>query len=357
MNRFRLAAGALAGAVALVAGFGAIAANAAPQTVASGGTSTVTLPLLGASLTVDITTGPGGALTSVAVNPATGLTATTVKPNKVVFVNDAGTAKVVVAGHDGAQRISARAGSLADISGPGSWAGDVFGDGNSTTVNFTVGDKGDGTPDITGVTSSDSTAVINPTQYRQEDNSSAAFVRIQFTKPGLTRWLIIGAALHTEDDGTVKARVGITLSRLRGAPQLAADAAGDKTWTGQLCDGSTATVKYTINADGTISNVSTTPTTADVKADSNRVKVRFSDTEGVRISSHLDDQGNITVDVKERIWCPNAPTPSVNTPTSTNPSQGSHDGHHHGGDQGGNQGNQPPASGSVPGGDWGHWGH
>ncbi len=344
MNRIKITAAALVGAVALLAGFGAVSANAAPQKVSTGGTSSVTLPLLGAQLTVDITTGPGGTLSSVSVNPADGLTATKVKPNRVVFVNDAGTAKVSVSGHHGGQRIEARAGSLADISGPGGWSGDVFGDGTTTTVAFTVGDKGDGTPDITGVTSTDATAKIGATQYFSHEQTSAAFVRIEFDKPGLTRSLFIGASLHTDDGGDVRARVGVTLSELRGAAQAAADAAGAKTWTGLLCDGSTATVDYTVNADGTITGVSS-PQTTDITTDHDRVSVRFSAHEGISISARLKD-GNITVNVREGIRCHDAPPPSVNTPVSTVPDQHhSGDGHDGSGDHSG--------PGSGPGGNMG----
>ena len=67
----------------------------APAPVIS--TSTVTLPLFGAPLTVDVSTGPGGALAAVNVTPADSMTASTDRPRKVAFVNDDGTAKVIVA--------------------------------------------------------------------------------------------------------------------------------------------------------------------------------------------------------------------------------------------------------------------
>src|SRR5262245_10096325 len=53
---------------------------AAPSAVPA--ETSVTLPLFGAPLTVDISSGPGGALTSVSLNPADGFTATKTKPNK-----------------------------------------------------------------------------------------------------------------------------------------------------------------------------------------------------------------------------------------------------------------------------------
>ena len=47
--------------------------------------TTVTLPLFGVPLTIDITTGPGGALADVSVDPADNTVATKLKPRKVVF--------------------------------------------------------------------------------------------------------------------------------------------------------------------------------------------------------------------------------------------------------------------------------
>src|SRR4051812_30203306 len=98
MNRFSRAAYVVAGAGALTIGglsLGAADAGAtAPATpsarqvfansvvldatlTASVPVETVTtLPLFGAPLTVDVTSGPGGALSSIDVTPADGLTAT-----------------------------------------------------------------------------------------------------------------------------------------------------------------------------------------------------------------------------------------------------------------------------------------
>ncbi len=115
--------------------------------------TTVTLPLFGAPLTIGITTGPGGALATVTVDPATGNTATEASPHKVVFqsanlTNPLGEpAKVVIKSKHGGQSVSARAGSLADFIGkPGGWSGDVFGDGTTSTVAFTIAAAADGGP-------------------------------------------------------------------------------------------------------------------------------------------------------------------------------------------------------------------
>ncbi|MEY2581394.1 MAG: hypothetical protein QOE09_1243, partial [Ilumatobacteraceae bacterium] len=114
----------------------------------------VTLPVFGVPLTVKITSGPGGALADVAVDSANPTVATKLKPHKVVFQSTSladptlDPAKVVVKSKHGGQSVSARAGTLAQVSGDGSWSGDVFGDGTTSKVMFTIGGT-DAAPDIT----------------------------------------------------------------------------------------------------------------------------------------------------------------------------------------------------------------
>ncbi len=279
--------------------------------------TTFTLPLFGAQLTVDITSGPGGVLSSVSVNPADGLTATTLKPNKVVFENADGTARVVVKNRNGGQKVEAKAGSLADIAGAGGWSGDIFGDGTITTVGFTVGAAADGSgPDITGITTSDPTAVIGAVQRENDDDDGdeqEAKVRISFTKDGQTRTLTIKVKVEN-DEGDGEAKVSVSLSKLRGAPQPAVEAAGAKTWTGTLCDGTAATISYAVAEDGSISAVSASPEPDRLKNEGNKLEVRFETGERVKIRVRAND-GQLTASVDERIRC-EGQTPVVNTPTS-----------------------------------------
>jgi hypothetical protein len=332
-------------------------------------TNTVTLPLP-VPLTVTISTGPGGALANVSVDPADGLVATKLRPGKVVFVNDTTGVKVTIQSHGNTQSVSARAGTLAQISGNGGWSGDVFGTGATTTVSYTVGDRGDGTPDITGVTSSDATAVVSPTQYGSGDDDdeqrSTARATVTFTNGSQSRTLSIRASVSSEtnDDGTVgtQARVSVTLGRIRGVAQDAAVAAGAKTWTGMLCNGSTATINYTVNADGTLSNVTSTPAAIRSDVRGGEADIRISNDERVRIRVRLDN-GQITVNVDPRFRC-NSPLPSVNTPTSLGggddngvdngddhgSDSGSHGGDDHGSDDGGSHGGSGGGRGGNHGG-------
>jgi len=315
-------------------------------------TNTVTLPLP-VPLTVTVSTDPGAALANVTVDPADGLVATQLRPGKVVFVNDASGVRVTVQSHGNTQSVSARAGSLAQISGNGGWSGDVFGSGTITTVAYTVGDKGDGTPDISGITSSDPSAVVSPTEYRSGDDDgeqrSGARATVTFTNGSQSRTLTIRASVSTETEDSAtpvtQARVTVTLGRIRGVAQDAATAAGAKTWTGMRCDGSTATINYTVNADGTLSDVSSTPAAVRSDVRGGEAEVRLSNDERVRIRVRLDN-GQITVNVEPRFRC-NSPLPSVNTPTSLGGSDddqgddhgGGHgSGDNHGDDHGDNHG-------------------
>jgi hypothetical protein len=301
-------------------------------------TSITTLPLLGASLTVDVTTGPGGALASIAIDPADGFTATTVKSHKVAFVNDAGTARVVVKSKHGGQTVEAKAGSLLDISGTGGWEGDVFGTGTTTHVAFTVGAATDGTPDITNVTSDDTTSVIGATEYSNgdgddhegDDDESSARVRIKFILGTQARTLTIKASVHT-DDGETRAKVSVSLSRMKSNALPADQVVGHQQWKGVLCDGTAATIDFEVAADGTVSGVVVSPVTAVVESAENTIGVRFDTGERVRIKVQ-DHDGMRSIRVDEKIRC-NFTAPTVNTPTSLGGDNHDGDDHQRDGDR------------------------
>ncbi|HZX56527.1 MAG TPA: hypothetical protein VFE86_17695 [Ilumatobacteraceae bacterium] len=310
----------------------------------------VMLPLFGAPLTFTITTGPGGALSDVSVDPATGATATKVGPHKVVFevpntdaAGDPG--KVVVRSHHGGQSVSTRGGTLADVSGAGSWSGDVFGTGTATTVNFTIAAAADGSPDITGTTSSDATAVVSAVQHSTGDDEAAemsARVTVTFTNAAgdTSRTLTIKVKVGTDEDGNTSAKVTVALGRLKGLAVDAGKAAGAHTWSGVLCDNTAATINYTVNADGTVSDVAADPASADVRVEGGKIEVRFAHHERVRIRVR-EDNGSITINVDERIRCDSA-DPTINgAPASTvgdnndnennNENEAPETGGHHGG--------------------------
>lgn len=307
---------------------------AAPSQATS--TNSVTLPLFGVPLTVDVTTDETGNLSNVAVNPADGLTATTLKPNRVVFENASGTGTIIVRNREGRQSVTVRAGTLADISGAGQWKGDVFGTSTLTTVDFTVGAGDGGVPTITGVSSSDATAQIGDLVTSNDSDEQSARVTVLFSNGGQTRSLSIRVEVEKEDDGTTRASLRIVLSRPRNVPQPAADVAGPHSWDGRLCDGTSAHIDYTVNLDGTISAVAATPEPLSIRGEEHNTVVRFTKYERVRVSAELEN-GLIALDVVENLRCGNNPT------TNATIGEGASDDHSddHGDDRGGDHSTGP----------------
>ena len=314
-------------------------AAVAPAAVAS---TTTTLPLFGVPLTVDVSTDAGGALTTVAVNPADAYTAVALRPNKVVFVADDGQSKVVVSTRHGVQAITARVSELADILGPGGWSGDVFGTGAPTTVGYEIVAAADGSPDIANVTSSDATAVIGTVEHGTpegddgEGDRQYAHATVRFTSGQRTRTLhiVVGVGTH---DGERHAVLSIALSREHAVEVPVADGIGSHTWTGPLCDGTTATISFDVAEDGTVSNIVATPTPQEIRdAEGHRSEVVFSPLERVVIGVKLGD-GTMKVIMAPRIRC-NGGAPDVNTATSI-PTSAPGDDHHDGEGDGDHRGN------------------
>jgi len=116
------------------------------------------------------------------------------------------------------------------------------------------------------------------------------------------------------------------------------------------CDGSTATVNYTVNADGTLSDVSSTPAAVRSEVRGGEAEVRLSNDERVRIRVRLEN-GQITVNVEPRFRC-NSPLPSVNTPTSLG-GDDDDEGDDHGGSHGSDDGQGDDNGGHHGGGNHG----
>ena len=290
----------------------------------------VTLPLFGVPLVIDVTSGPGGALTDVSINPADPTwKPSVVRPNKVAFVNDAGTGRIVVKSKNGGQKVEARAGSLADFTGvPGGWSGDVFGNGTNSVVAFSVVDAA-GAPDITGVTATGETNVISPTEKStggEDHNESYKSARsvIKFTNGIQARSLTIGVVVKTDEDGTTHASLKIALGRIRGLALPADRAAGPHSWTGQLCNGTTAMISYTVAADGTVSGVTSDQPTAVITPNDHGAKVVFDTGEKVSISVRSKTEGGVTtlkISADAKIRC-DAKAPTVGGQPVADPSAG-----------------------------------
>jgi hypothetical protein len=287
----------------------------------------VTLTLLGSPLIADVTTDAGGGLVDVTLTPAEGYDPARVKPNKVSFVNEAEGVTVKVSAKHGGERVVARAGSLADVSGPGGWSGDVFDTGETTNVAFTVAAGADGAPDLTGITVDSPLAnVIGEVERNThadpndaDETYQSAKVTIEFTRSGQTRYLTIKAAVFT-DDGETRSALKVSLSRVRGRMLADGEAVGPHTWNGQLCDGTAASFTYNVSDTGDITDVVATPA-AEVRGDGSHVKVVFNDHERVSIKVRSDDAGALTVSTDERQRC-GRNDPTVNGVAVESPDDG-----------------------------------
>ncbi len=341
MNRRLVGVTAAVLGTVLIGGVGlqATAASAAPAP------TTVELPLFGAPLTIGITTGPGGALTEVTVDSANPTVATKLKPHKVVFKStsladpSADPARVVVKSGKGGQSVSARAGSLDDVTGPGSWKGDVFGDGLLTTVPFTIENVAGpnitvGTPVVAAGVTVEVGAVKLSSGDDDDESEMSARVSIKFTNAtgDLSRSLTIKVKV-SDHEGETSAKLSISLGRTKGVQGAAV---GSHVWTGMLCDTTPATINYSVDTFGVITIDSTNPTTATSSIDGDKATVTFATGEQVRFKVR-DHDGQMTVSVKERIRC-DSPNPTTNVSTSI-PAD-NHDGDNHDGDKhgGGNNG-------------------
>lgn len=320
-------AGALVGGALLVSGNVAAAQGTTPPdpateeaAPATASTSTITLPLLGAPLVIDVSTDVSGGLVDVALNPADDYTATKIKANSVSFVGDAEGTRVRVSSRWGGERVTANAASLAEISGPGSWSGDVFGTGGTTTVAFTIGSTAEGGPDITGVTvDSPAEATVGDTIHDErswgDKQHHLASATVEFAQNGQRRSLRITATVTEREDGT-SSTVVVGLSRVHGRALVEGDPVGTHTWSGALCDGTPASVTYTVDVEGAITDVVATPE-AEVRTKDRRAWAAFSPREGVWISSGESrwgdgDSDELTVGAAEWFRCDRT-DPTVNT--------------------------------------------
>jgi len=333
MNRTKWMAGILTSAAVVLAGLGVgtATAGAAPKVDPLLPTE-LTLPFMGAPLKLTVTTGPGGAIASADLDNAGAFTATDVSARKVSFVANDGTLQLTVRSKGNEQRVTAKAAEFSQLVGTSNWSGDVFGTGLASTVAFTIGgDELAPTLTIDSAVSGDAAAggeaTIGAVRTESDDDDGEIEVKgsVQFTLDGQSRTLYIKVKVETDDDDSAAdspeaASLRITLSKLRGVPQSIEDAVGQKTWTAALCDGTnTATVVYTVNADGTLTLDSATNTdgsSPEIKAESNKIEVRFGKDARVKFRSSLDGD-QITVRIEEKVRCRDAADPTTNVSTST----------------------------------------
>lgn len=312
MNRTKLTAGIFASAVVLLAGIGVGTANAGPRLSIDTAPSTITLPVPG-GLSVTLTTGPGGTLKDVAVDntgyvPVDG----SATSSRVKLEDTTNGVQLVVRSKNNEQRITARTDDFAKFVGSGTWVGDPFGDGVTTTIAYTVG--GDETAPTVTIDSVDPAALAPEaptasTSSDDEDGHVSARASVKLVSGGQSRMFSVKVEVHSadasdDDDDESGASLRITLGRFKGVDQAIADLVGqDLVWTALLCDGTTqASIHYAIDETGALSVTSVDPATAEVKSEDNKIKVRFESGERVELRARVNGD-QVKIDFKERFRC------------------------------------------------------
>jgi len=172
------------------------------------------LPVLGSGMSVTITRGEDGAIASVGLDDAG---ATTVKEtdHKVVFLLSDGSTEVVVKSKGGFVQTKVKAEATADVTGPGSWAADVFGNG-IVTIPYDVSFDGNN-PNITigtiGLPSGVTAEIGEPKTRTSDDGNKSSFkVKVRLTSGEETAKVSFIAKVRINDEGEVKVALAVTLS-------------------------------------------------------------------------------------------------------------------------------------------------
>lgn len=294
---------------ALVALPGITFAATNPQIAATGG-MTATLPILGGGVAVTVALDPAGNVSGVTVSDPS-LTQSSSKTGVVKFATSDGKTKVTVKALGSKLAISAKATTLAELEGTGTWSANVFGNGVSS-AQYTIGHDASGNPTVSladpSPLASGVTWKAGLTAPQQHDGKpkggSIAAAGGQFSYQGFTKTLKVVVKVekaHGDDPGRASLKItlaGRDVQRLTGTlADLAA--AGQRTWAGFLCDGTTkVTVTYHVNADGTLGFDGATGGTAVDKAGKHGgLMVRFKGT-NVGFGARLRDNGDGTFTLK-----------------------------------------------------------
>ena len=328
---FRAAIAMLAGVAGLAVAAPALAATNQP--IAQTGGAEATFTVAGVPMTVnvalDITTGD---IKTVSVDPSAGLTATADSPTKVTFENTDGTTKVSVKAKKSSLSLGVKTGKLADLVGTHTWKADLFGaaapavpaagaaapatpakgpSAAATVVTYKIGDDGTGAPTFEFV--GDPTPLNGATLTKlgtwngskgDDDDSTSAGGRLAFDLNGFRKTLTVSVHVSNETDdgnnaGTASLRVTLQGRDIQTLPLE--KLVGSKTWTGQLCDGSTGTIPYTVNADGTITvDAAAVKPAATVNSNRNGVTVKFATGDKVSIKLSAPTSGDASLKIDRR---------------------------------------------------------
>jgi hypothetical protein len=316
------------------------------EAVAQTGGMTLTLPMPGSGLSVDVRLDAVGNVSQVDLDPVGTYSATKLGPHAVTFENGDGTSQVKINAKGDKVAVKASAPTLAEFVGTGTWSADLFGTGEKTTVDYTVGDAG-GAPTIAlgpVVAPSDVTVLAGTPATKSGPKGSEAKVRIDFSRAGFTKKLEIKVSVKAGGDrpanlkvtlsGKDKQKLSGTLAELIGG--------GERTWFGHLCDGTAVSFTYEVHDPGTVAfGAATAP--VSVKSGKHGLKVKFDGTRtrvAVRLHEKKDGSWELKVSAKAgKCKHTPAPDPTVNTPVAPNADRGHdhHDGSSRSGDRNGDR--------------------
>lgn len=263
------------------------------EPIAQTGGMTTTFPLLGTTLTVDVSLDAVGNIDGVTLDPADALPTTTTGDHGVKFSNEDGTAKVTVKAKGDKLEIKART-TLADLQGPATWQANVFGPGTGSTVDYTIGVDGDGKPTITidEVTVPDGVAfVIKASTSKGKHGKSHASARatVVFASNGFTKTLRI--SVDARKDGAASLKITLSGKDRQRLSGPLADLLGPRLWTAHLCDGTPVEVAYHVTDAAAVEFDSVTGHEATEKEKKHGFKVRFDGTRvgvEVRLKTRAD---------------------------------------------------------------------
>jgi hypothetical protein len=351
--RTRLAATLAGGLItALLALPGVVAATTGEPIAQTGGMS-ATLPLLGTSLTVDVTLDTVGNITGVALTPTGDFSATTTDDSVVKFSNTAGTTKVAVRAKGDKLSISAKSAALADFVGGGTWSADVFGTGADSSVDYTIGDDGSGNPTIalgTVTPAAGITATPGTPKMGSGDDGAFASVGVAFEQDGYVKRLRITVSVD-EEGGDAHLRITLTGKDRQKLTGSLEELAGARVWSAHLCDGTPVSVAFHVESDGTVAYDGATGAPATETARGNGFQVRFDGTRvGIKVGLHLNDDGTYTLVVKGTSGKCSGDHPAGDSADSVKSGEGDHDGDHSG-DHSGSGGDGDHDGGDSSGGD------
>jgi hypothetical protein len=175
-----------------------------------------TLPVLGTGLSVTVTRGEDGHIAAVALDPADGSTVIKENDHKVVFLLADGNTEVVVKVRGDTIQTKVRADAIADVTGPGSWSADVFGNG-VVTIPYALSFEGNA-PIITlgdivapeGVT----VEVGEPKAGAWDDGDKAFYkIKVRLTSGEEKAKVTLVAKTYVDDEtGEVKVRFAVSVS-------------------------------------------------------------------------------------------------------------------------------------------------